>query len=297
MNFEPSTYFFEVMRWKSISKAAHELGISQPALSRYLRTIEEKVGKKLYTYGNKTITLTSHGQEFATFLKNRMELERSFFRKMHQGASDVTGKVVLLAYSEVANGWLMDYVGEYLKNNPHVRITVLTTDEKIQWSPEVDMVISSPPVIGDDIESTFLIYSEIKFFAGKEYLEKFGVPTTLTDLENHRLIFLSQDAKGVSRDITASLKMGLQQNIKREPFLQVGSLAALKRAAENNIGIIALGRDYKEAVSSHLMEVLPDFSPFRVALYLYYLKKRKDQEPIKSLRHFLEAEIKKRYLI
>lgn len=58
MNFEPISYFFEIMRCKFISKAAKELKITQPALSYYLRMAENKIGSKLYTYVNKEIVLT-----------------------------------------------------------------------------------------------------------------------------------------------------------------------------------------------------------------------------------------------
>ena len=62
-------YFLAVAREQSITAAAETLHITQPTLSKQLRELEEELGKKLFTRGNRKITLTEEGM----FLRKRAQ--------------------------------------------------------------------------------------------------------------------------------------------------------------------------------------------------------------------------------
>lgn len=62
-------YFLSVAREQSITAAAETLHITQPTLSKQLRELEEELGKKLFTRGNRKITLTEEGM----FLRKRAQ--------------------------------------------------------------------------------------------------------------------------------------------------------------------------------------------------------------------------------
>ena len=54
-------YFLEVAREENITHAAQRLHISQPALSRQLKELEEELGKQLLVRGNHSVRLTEEG--------------------------------------------------------------------------------------------------------------------------------------------------------------------------------------------------------------------------------------------
>ena len=57
-------YFSEVVRQKSVTKAAQLLHISQPALSQTIRRLENELGVKLFEKSGKGIQLTAKGRRF-----------------------------------------------------------------------------------------------------------------------------------------------------------------------------------------------------------------------------------------
>lgn len=77
-------YFLSVAREQSFTKAAQELHISQPTLSKQMMDLEEQLGKKLFIRGKKKVTLTDDGAYFrsrAREMLDLMEKTESFFRR------------------------------------------------------------------------------------------------------------------------------------------------------------------------------------------------------------------------
>ena len=79
-------YFLAVAREQSITAAAETLHITQPTLSKQLRELEEELGKKLFTRGNRKITLTEEGM----FLRKRAQEIVELADKTEAAADRVT---------------------------------------------------------------------------------------------------------------------------------------------------------------------------------------------------------------
>ena len=58
MDIRDMNYFLQIAEYENISKAAEELHISQPPLSRQLRKLEEELGVELFTRDNGRLQLT-----------------------------------------------------------------------------------------------------------------------------------------------------------------------------------------------------------------------------------------------
>lgn len=294
MNFEPISYFFEIIRWRSVSKAAKALNISQPALSRYLKSLEDKVGKKLYIYEEKQIFLTQDGEDFVVFLKERELLEKNFLERVHNTTSELSGTIRILTSSGVANFWLIDVISEFVKVQHDIRITVVTTDAPIQYHPDYDMTIG-PELIRSDIESTFLKSYNFVLFASPSYLDYFGTPKTISDLDHHRLVAYSKQAGSPIGDVDWFLRIGTQNGLHRKPFMEVNSSVALRQAAQKGIGIVSLGREYIDQESMGLHQVLPQISPLRVELFISHLKKSHSNPVMLCFKEFIINYIKRTF--
>lgn len=76
MNELQLEYFLAAARNLSFSKAAHELYVSQPAVSRHIQALEEELGCPLFIRQNKGIKLTANGEMFYEFFDEcRTQLE------------------------------------------------------------------------------------------------------------------------------------------------------------------------------------------------------------------------------
>lgn len=116
--------FFEVAKAGNISKAAKKLQISQPAISKSIGKLEEQVGVRLFHRNSRGVHLTAEGEmlyghvEEAFDYIERGEEELRRLREFHIGHLRIGSSTTLCKYI------LIPYLKEYLKKNPHMKITI-----------------------------------------------------------------------------------------------------------------------------------------------------------------------------
>lgn len=88
-------YFLAVAREQSITAAAETLHITQPTLSKQLRELEEELGKKLFTRGNRKITLTEEGMFLRKRAQEIVELADKTEANFAAGAGSVSGDIFI----------------------------------------------------------------------------------------------------------------------------------------------------------------------------------------------------------
>lgn len=88
-------YFLAVAREQSITAAAETLHITQPTLSKQLRELEEELGKKLFTRGNRQITLTEEGMFLRKRAQEIVELADKTEADFAAGVGSVSGDIFI----------------------------------------------------------------------------------------------------------------------------------------------------------------------------------------------------------
>lgn len=88
-------YFLAVAREQSITAAAETLHITQPTLSKQLRELEEELGKKLFTRGNRKITLTEEGMFLRKRAQEIVELADKTEASFAAGVGSVSGDIFI----------------------------------------------------------------------------------------------------------------------------------------------------------------------------------------------------------
>ena len=88
-------YFLAVAREQSITAAAETLHITQPTLSKQLRELEEELGKKLFTRGNRKITLTKEGMFLRKRAQEIVELADKTEADFAAGVGSVSGDIFI----------------------------------------------------------------------------------------------------------------------------------------------------------------------------------------------------------
>mgnify|MGYP001633181924 FL=1 len=73
INLEYYKIFYEVAKEQNITKASENLNISQPAISKTIKLLEEKLGGTLFVRTKKGVILTEEGKEFYSYITKAME--------------------------------------------------------------------------------------------------------------------------------------------------------------------------------------------------------------------------------
>ncbi len=88
-------YFLTVAREQSFTKAAEQLNITQPTLSRQLAALEEELGAKLFNRGGHQITLTNEGLLLKRRALEIVELEDKIVSEFKENNDSIEGKITI----------------------------------------------------------------------------------------------------------------------------------------------------------------------------------------------------------
>lgn len=170
MEFLQLQYFQTVARLQHMTKAAEELQIAQPSLSKTIARLEVDLGVPLFDRKNRQLRLNVYGKMFLERV-NRIFLElnegkREIAEKAHQGQTQITLAVSIPRV-------LPELISSFLKHYTEVKFQQVlesTSSMKSQLEKaEIDFCISSVPIEGTDIVWEPLMTEEIYLIVPPEH--------------------------------------------------------------------------------------------------------------------------------
>ncbi|GHB25574.1 LysR family transcriptional regulator [Salinicola rhizosphaerae] len=117
--------FVEVSRCGSIRGAARELGLSQPALTKAIRELEEGLGAALLLRTSQGVTLTDSGRAFDQHAHLIIEELRRARENVEQLNGVLRGQIVLGVSATVARTLLPQVVARFRRELPNVKLRVI----------------------------------------------------------------------------------------------------------------------------------------------------------------------------
>lgn len=120
MDIKQLYYFLTLSRQEHMSGTADLLGISQPALSKSIASLERELGVRLFDRRSNSIQLNDCGKEFAVFAQDALERLESGISRLHQTQYDTHGQIRIAcrAFADCLTGCLLAYTAL----NPKIRI-------------------------------------------------------------------------------------------------------------------------------------------------------------------------------
>ena len=120
MNIHTLKYFLSVAREENFTRAAEILHVSQPALSKQLKLLEEELGKKLFTRQNAGIKLTAEGILLKSRAENLVELSDKIIDEF-KSMDDVTGGEI---YFGLAESYQIRYIAKEIRRLKNIYPTL-----------------------------------------------------------------------------------------------------------------------------------------------------------------------------
>lgn len=286
MDTKKIAYFLEITRLKSISRAANKLRVDQSILNRAVRALEEELGSKLYVHYDKTFKLTERGK-----------IAYEHFRKITSYCNDLKKAIVSLDKRErteltirssngMANFFLISSLSPFLQENNGIFFSFSTNDLVQSLDVGIDVCVG-PKLHGEDIENFYLFSYYLKMFASADYLNRMGHPKVPEDLDKHHLIAYSKQEISTFMDFDWHLRYGSLNGVQRKPYLEASSSYALRRAAEEGLGIITFSKYLMERDSPQLVDVFPDHKGLKVDIYFSHRPTSPHHKVILLYRDFL----------
>ena len=176
MNQNLSSYriFYTVANTGNISKAAKELYISQPAISKSIQKLEESVGSKLFSRSSRGVVLTDEGKLLYEHVSEAYETLTMGEEKLKRSIELGVGHLKIGVSSTLCKYLLLPYLKEFIRQNPHISISIScqsTNDTlKLLEDNKIDIGLIGKPENLKNIHFDFLEEIEDIFVAAKDYL-------------------------------------------------------------------------------------------------------------------------------
>lgn len=248
VNLEYYKIFYHVAQCQSITGAAGELCISQPAVSQAIKQLEQSLGTKLFMRTAKGVTLTNEGHTLFSYVKNGYEQIQLGEQKLQEMLNMKTGEIRIGASDMTLQFYLLPYLRKYHQMYPDIKVTVTNapTPETIEHlqAGRIDFGIVSQPFEAEshlrvlpvrDIQDVFIAGS--KFWNYKKQMMRYE------DLKHLPIICLESDTS-TRRYVDAFLA---ENQVKLEPEFELATSDMIVQFALQNLGIGCVVQDFAQA--------------------------------------------------
>ena len=237
INLNLLKYFYEVVKEKNITKAAKNLYVTQPAITRAIKELEKNLNTKLLKRNQKGVLPTKEGVILYNHIENifkEIDITKEILKKSNDKNELYIGTTTSNIFTPIAN-ILKEFQKEYPNIKVHIIFEKLNILEEMIKTNKIDILIKN----SNETIKDFIKYDEIKvtnyFIALKEdYKELIDKKIDIkTLLKNYPIVTITNSSPGrINFDNFLKSK-----NIKYKPNYEFNSYDLCKKIVDAGIGI------------------------------------------------------------
>ncbi|ADZ69683.1 LysR family transcriptional regulator [Polymorphum gilvum] len=292
MDWDKLRIFHAAAQAGSFTHAGDSLNMSQSAVSRQVSALEQDLGVPLFHRHARGLLLTEQGELlYRTAREVLMKLEAvrtrlTDTREKPSGVLRVTTTVGL------GSTWLTSRINEFIDLYPEMELRLIFDDDELDLSMrEADAAIRLRQPTQPDLIQRKLFTVHFHLYASPQYLQRYGTPKSIEDLDEHRIVTFGEHAPVYLRDMNWLETAGRSPADPRRCVLRVNNVVAIKRAVQRGVGIAILP-DYIIENDSALVPLLAELEDKIPSFdtYFVYPSELKNTARITAFRDFLLAK-------
>ena len=291
MDWDKLKIFHAVAEAGSFTSATVLLNLSQSAISRQIQSLEEDLKVKLFERHARGLTLTENGEYvFKTaheVISKLKEVETTLSDKKDKPS----GKLVVTTVLSFGTTWLTPRIQEFMDLNPEIEVELVFDNKELDLSTrqaDIGIFMRRPKQL--NYIQKKLVDINYHIYGSPKYLEKYGYPKTLNDLNKHKFISFGKGAPSPVFNPDWALKLGMKENKKRKTCMRVNSVYGLLLAVQSGVGLAALP-DYITMKQPNIVKVLPTIEGPITEAHFVYPASLKNVARVTSFRNFLYSKI------
>ena len=179
--------FEATARLGSVTQAAEELGLTQAAVSRQIKALEDNLGTALFNRRNRAVFLTDDGSQ----LNKSVSAALAEISDCAVDLRSVQNSNVIIFFAQLCEGlyWLMPNLSKFYQQHQDIEINVsVSTNPVTQSSDYFDLVLQTSGRKSGNYELIFTAPDEVFPVCSPGYMENYSWPLSLLDLSEHRLL-------------------------------------------------------------------------------------------------------------
>ena len=263
VNLELYRVFYTVAKCGSLTRAAEELYISQPAVSQSIKQLENQLGVILFNRTHRGMELSAQGGKLIfSEVERALKLFDDAENRIEQMKASASGTIRIGASDTIFEYFLADKIVEFHERFPAVKIELLAdftpdTIEKLKANL-CDVAFVNLPIEVDNeltLEGNFMRLNDI-FIVGEKYKELAEGTLPLSKLKKYPLITMDKNTVARRSFDTFLANVG----VKLRPSIEVGSWDLMKRLVWRGMGVGVIPKEYatRRLQDGELFEVKTD---------------------------------------
>ena len=287
MRWDGISEFVYVAEYESFTRAAKELGVSTAQVSRQISALEKRLNIKLLYRTTRKVSLTEEGRVFYQHCRGVLDGLDAAEQAVSNLQSKPQGRIKLTAPVTYGEQQLLPLVNDFMVQYRNIEVTAFLSNQKIDLiDGGYDLAIR----IGKLSDSTMMakkLSRRTNFVcAAPAYLEKYGVPESLRELNQHNCLLGTRDYWHFIEDGKNTDK---ERNLRVFGSVRYNSGHSLVDAALKGLGIVQLPDYYvqKYLASGALVSVLDNYREPEESIWAVYPHNRHLSPKIRLLVDYL----------
>lgn len=261
MNIDYELYriFYEVANCGNITHSSEKLNISQPAISKAIKNLEEQLGGDLFVRTQKGVILTEEGKSFYKHIKCAIENIQNAENEFTNLINLNTGSIRIGVSTTITEKYLLPYLKEFHSTYPNITIHMYTdvSNELLNKLRNglIDLAIihTMDKDYGNDIDFIKIRKISSCFVVNEEYKELINKELSIKELEKYPIILQTEGSN--SRDYIN--KYALDNNVSFNNNIESSSYTLISEFAKIGLGIGICTKEYieKDLKNKKLLEL------------------------------------------
>jgi DNA-binding transcriptional LysR family regulator len=288
MDWDKLRIFHAVADAGSLTHAGDKLNLSQSAVSRQVRGLEEQLNTNLFHRHARGLILTEQGELLFDATRAMTKRLDTAAARIRDSEEEVFGELRVTTTTGFGTLWLAPRLSKFYDKYPDIKVDLML-EERVLDLPmrEADVAIRLKEPSQADLVRKRLMTVRMCLFASSEYLKINGTPTVIEDISNFRLICQSTASDQVGAGLSLIQQL-LMYDIKS--MLTVNNYFGVLQGVVNNLGIGVLP-DYLTQDFPDLVRVLPDVESAEVPVFLAYPEELRQSKRVAAFKDFVQDEI------
>lgn len=252
--------FVSVAEAGSFSAAAKRMNVGQPAISKAVAQLEERLGARLILRSTRGLTMTDAGQRFYAHAKRAIREADEAEQLVRDASDSVSGKLRVSAAVTFACLHLLPALDTLMSRHPQLEIDLRLDDRNIDLLEEGLDVALRMGALPDSAMTARRIGRSPRLVVGTPaYFARAGVPTTPADLSLHQAIVYSQRGGGESWTFSRN---GDDVDVTVSGRIRVSAAEGIRTAVLSGMGLAVASRWMfsPELASGKVKAVLTDWT-------------------------------------
>tara|TARA_R110002124_G_scaffold235062_2_gene400413 strand:- start:496 stop:1401 length:906 start_codon:yes stop_codon:yes gene_type:complete len=288
MDWDKLRIFHAVADAGSLTHAGDKLNLSQSAVSRQIRGLEEQLNSSLFHRHARGLILTEQGELLFDATRSMTKRIDAAAARIRDSEEEVFGELRVTTTTGFGTLWLAPRLPKLYEKYPDLKIDLML-EERVLDLPmrEADVAIRMKEPSQADLIRKKLMMIHMCLYATPAYLAENGTPHRIDDMADHRLICQNTNSAQVGAGL--HLVQQVMANDLRS-LLTVNNYFGVLQGVLHNLGIGVLP-DYLTQDFPDLVQVLPDTESADVPVFLAYPEELRQSKRVAAFKDFVQDEI------